>query len=44
MDTEIEGSLFDLSAFASERNCACTELGWCRNGGHVGEPIMKATD
>lgn len=43
VDTEIGGGLLDLSAFADERDRACTEL-WRVGAWHVGEPFMKAID
>jgi hypothetical protein len=41
VDTEIRGGLFDLPAFADERDCALTKWWWV-GAGHRGEPFMKA--
>jgi hypothetical protein len=43
VDTEIRGGLFDLPAFADERNCALTKFWWV-GAGHKGEPFVKAID
>jgi hypothetical protein len=43
VDAEVSGGLFDLSAFADERDCALTKL-WRVGAGQRGEPFMKAID
>ena len=43
VDTEVRGGLFDLPAFADERDCALTKWWWV-GAGHRGEPFMKAID
>lgn len=43
VNAEIGSGLLDLSAFADERDCACTEL-WRVGAWHVGEPFIKAID
>ena len=43
VDAEVCCGLLGLSAFADERDRACTELWWV-GAWHVGEPFMKAID